>query len=157
MDRSRLQQFMSTRLAELPLVAPLFLSPSTLVQSAVTQMRDGACSFVLAGGPDELTGIFTERDVLTKCMGEDFDWAEPLDKAVLTREVRTVSSSATVGEAIASMRQHRYRTLPVMDGSKVLGLVRLQDLLRHLAEVFPDDVLNIPPRPHQAAESREGG
>lgn len=157
MDRSRLQQFMSTRLAELPLVDPLFVSPSTPVNVAVARMRDGSRAFVLAGSAENVEGIFTERDVLTKCMEEGFEWAQPLERAVLTREVRTIASSATVGDAIASMRQHRYRTLPVMDGVRVVGLVRLQDLLRHLAEEFPEDVLNIPPRPHQAAESREGG
>ena len=148
---------MSTRLAQVPLVAPVFVAPSDSVESAVAQMRAGSYSFVLAGEGSNLVGIFTERDVLTKCMEEGFDWTQPLNRGVLTPSVRTVTSNATVGEAIASMRQHRYRTLPVMEGGEVLGLVRLQDLLRHLAEEFPDEVLNIPPRPHQVVESREGG
>ena len=52
---------------------------------------------------------------------------------------------------------HHYRTLPVMTDGSVVGLVRLGDLLRHLAEEYPEDVLNLPPRPRQVMERPEGG
>jgi len=42
-------------------------------------------------------------------------------------------------------------------GGRVIGLVRLGDLLSHLAEAFPEDVLNLPPRPHQVMGKQEGG
>jgi hypothetical protein len=45
----------------------------------------------------------------------------------------------------------------VVEGGRVIGLVRLGDLLTHLAEAFPEDVLNLPPRPHQVMGKREGG
>jgi hypothetical protein len=38
----------------------------------------------------------------------------------------------------------------------VAGIVRQQDILRFLAESFPEELLNLPPRPHQAAEASEG-
>jgi CBS domain-containing protein len=104
-----------------------------------------------------LTGIFTERDVLTKCMGEGFDWDQPLDAAVITRSPRTIPASRTVAEAIATMQQHHYRTLPVVDGKRVVGLIRMGDLMTHLAEAYPEDILNLPPRPHQVMERPEGG
>lgn len=157
MDRSRLQKFMSKRLAELPLVEPLLVSPSTTVREAVSSMaeRSYACAVALEDG--KIVGLFTERDVLQQCMGEGFDWEQPLEKSVLTREPRTVTSDHTVGDAIALMRRDRFRALPVVDNGEVAGLVRLQNLLTHLAEEFPDEVLNIPPRPHQVMEQREGG
>jgi len=43
------------------------------------------------------------------------------------------------------------------EGARVTGLIRTGDLLRHLAEEFPEDVLNLPPRPHQVMEKQEGG
>lgn len=105
----------------------------------------------------QVVGIFTERDVLTKCMGDDFDWDQTLADSVLTRDPQTISSQETVAEAVATMQQHHYRTLPVVVGTKVVGLVRLGDLLTHLAEAYPEDVLNLPPRPHQVMERPEGG
>ena len=157
MDRSRLSRFVNQRLQELPLDEPALVSPSTSVRSAVAAMQEGSRSCVLAMEGGRIVGIFTERDVLTKCMGDDFDWDQALADSVLTRDPRTISSQKTVAEAVATMQQHHYRTLPVVTGTKVVGLVRLGDLLTHLAEAYPEDVLNLPPRPHQVMERPEGG
>lgn len=160
MDRSRLTQFLSQPLAELPLSEAPVIAPSATVRAAVALMREGSRSCVLAiqdSGQPALAGIFTERDVLTKCMAEGFDWDQPLSKSVLTREPQTIPVTSTVAEAIATMQRHRYRTLPVTDGEKVVGLIRLGDLLTHLAEAYPEDILNLPPRPHQVMEKQEGG
>lgn len=157
MDRSRLSRFVNQKLQELTLEAPAFVTPSTSVRQAVEEMRVGSRSCVLAMEGPRLEGIFTERDVLTKCMGEGFDWDQPLSRSVLTRNPRTVAEQSKVADAVAIMQQHHYRTLPVVNGDRVVGLVRLGDLLTHLAEAYPEEVLNLPPRPHQVMERPEGG
>ncbi|MGE3075735.1 MAG: cyclic nucleotide-binding/CBS domain-containing protein [Dehalococcoidia bacterium] len=157
MDRSRLSRFVNQRLTELPLQEPAVVSPVTSVRSAVSAMHDGSASCVLAVEGGKLAGIFTERDVLTKCMDDGFDWDQPLSAGVLTENPRTIGVNRTIAEAIMFMQQQQVRTLPVMDDGSVVGLVRIGDLLRHLAEEYPEDVLNLPPRPHQVMERREGG
>ena len=157
MDRSPLKLFMDQQLAGLPLDAPPHVSPAATVRAAVTIMQDGKASCVLAMDGPVLAGIFTERDVLTKCMAEGFDWEQPLSQSVLTREPRTIASTRTVAEAIATMQQRRYRSLPVVQEGRVIGLVRLGTLLGQLAEAYPEAVLNLPPRPHQVAGKPEGG
>lgn len=157
MDRSRLSRFVNQRLQELPLEKAAVVSPLTSVREAVTVMQEGSRSCVLAVEDGRLAGIFTERDVLVKCMFDDFDWEQPLSAGVLTREPRTIASHRTVAEAMAVMQQHHYRTLPVMENGSPVGLLRLGDLLRHLAEEYPEDVLNLPPRPRQVMERPEGG
>jgi signal-transduction protein with cAMP-binding, CBS, and nucleotidyltransferase domain len=156
MDRSRLSRFVNQRLHDLPLEEPAVVSPFTPVRTAVATMQEGSRSCVLAVQDGKLQGIFTEWDVMTKCMDERFDWDQPLE-ASMTREPRTIASSRSIAEAIMLMQQHHYRTLPVMTNGSVVGLVRLGDLLRHLAEEYPEDVLNLPPRPHQVMERPEGG
>jgi CBS domain-containing protein len=157
MDRSRLSRFLSQPLAELSLIEAISVSPALPVRNAVAAMQAGRASCVLAVAEGRLVGIFTERDVLTKCMQDGFDWAQPLSDSILTTAPRTISSQATVAEAIAAMQQHDCRTLPVVDQGRVVGLIRLGDILTHLAEAFPEDVLNLPPRPHQVMDTREGG
>lgn len=157
MDRSRLSRFVNQRLNELPLEEPAVVSPFTPVRAAVATMQKGSRSCVLAVDGGKLAGIFTERDVLNKCMDDGFDWDQPLNAVVLTPEPRTIASNRTVAEAIMLMQQHHYRTLPVMENGSVVGLVRLGDLIRHLAEEYPEDVLNLPPRPHQVMGRPEGG
>ena len=157
MDRSRLAKFIDQRVGELPLAEPVFLPPTATVRTAVQRMHMGARSCVLAVEKEELVGIFTERDVLTRCMAGDFDWDQPLAPDLLTRNPVTIASSTTVGDAIALMQRYNYRTLPVMEDGAVIGLVRLGELLQHFAESFPEEVLNLPPRPHQVVAKREGG
>jgi CBS domain-containing protein len=70
---------------------------------------------------------------------------------------RTIDADAAVADAIATMQRYGYRTLPVVRGDSLLGVVRLADMLKHLAEAYPEEILNLPPRPHQVAETREGG
>ncbi len=157
MDRTRLNRFINQTLLELPLQEVTAVEPSQSVRAALGLMREGSRSCVLAMTGNDLAGIFTERDVLTKCMEDDFDWEQPLEASVLTRTPRTISASSTVAEAIATMQQHHYRTLPVVDGEKVIGLIRMGDLMTHLAEAYPEDILNLPPRPNQVMERPEGG
>ena len=157
MDRSRLAKFIDQRVGELPLAEPVFLPPTATVRTAVERMHQGERSCVLAIEAGALVGIFTERDVLTRCMSAGFDWDQPLQPDLLTKNPVTISPSTTVGDAIALMQRRNYRTLPVVDGGAVIGLARLGELLQHFAESFPEEVLNLPPRPHQVVARREGG
>lgn len=156
MDRARLSRFLNQPLNELSLEAPAVVSPSDPVRRAVALMQEGSRSYVLVMEDGRLAGIFTERDVLAKCMQDGFDWDQPA-RTVMTGQPATVSPTGTVAEAIAAVQQHAYRTLVVTEGERVVGVIRVGDLLRHLAESFPEDVLNLPPRPHQVMDKQEGG
>src|SRR5690606_11142538 len=103
MDRSRLSRFLIQRLNELPLTEPAIVSPFTSVRAAVSVMQEQGQSCVLTAEHGKLQGIFTERDVLTKCMDDGFDWDQPLNASVATKQPRTIASTRTVAEAIATM------------------------------------------------------
>jgi hypothetical protein len=36
-------------------------------------------------------------------------------------------------------------------------VIRPQEVLKYLAEAFPEELLNLPPRPHQLMDRPEGG
>ena len=56
------------------------------------------------------------------------------------------------------MRRGGYRNVPVVDeADQVLGCVRHKDIVEYIAEVYPEQVLNLPPDPDQVALEREGG
>jgi len=156
MDRTRLSRFVAQPVGELELDLAVAVAPQVPVREALAQMREGGRSCVLAVAGAQVAGIFTERDVLVRCMGDGFDWSQPVAN-VLTPDLISISPAATVGEAIATMQRHQVRTLPVLREGRVLGLIRTGDLLRNLAEEFPEDVLNLPPRPHQLFDSQHGG
>jgi CBS domain-containing protein len=103
-----------------------------------------------------LTGILTERDVLTRVLGRDIDESRPVDD-FMTASPGTLHADATLIDAMRSMEQGHYRNVPLVDdGGAVVGLLRQQDLLEYVAEAFPQEILNLPPRPHQMMEEPEG-
>lgn len=53
----------------------------------------------------------------------------------MTRKPWTIARTATMAEAHRLMREHGVRHLPVVEGTKVVGLVSLRDL--HLLETLP--------------------
>jgi CBS domain-containing protein len=69
----------------------------------------------------------------------------------------TLRLESTVREAMELMQTGRYRNVPIIDEDGALvGIVREQDILKYLAEAFPEELLNLPPRPHQRMTESEG-
>ena len=75
----------------------------------------------------------------------------------MTAEARMPDLEQTMGEAIELMQTGRYRNVPVVDAAgQLAGLLRQPDILEYLAEAFPEELLNLPPRPHQRMKEPEG-
>ena len=56
------------------------------------------------------------------------------------------------------MQTGRYRNVPIVDDRRrLVGVVRQVDIIKYLAESFPEELLNLPPRPHQKMDRQEGG
>jgi CBS domain-containing protein len=102
-----------------------------------------------------LVGIFTERDVLTRVVGRDLDARRTHLGEVMTRNPQALSANDRVAYAIHCMSVAGYRTIPLVDGEgRPLGVVTVNDVVRWLAGLFPEAVLNLRPgdalkRPHE--------
>jgi acetoin utilization protein AcuB len=48
--------------------------------------------------------------------------------SIMTKEVITVAPSSSIGTAIALMREHGFRRLPVVEDDKLIGIVTDRDL-----------------------------
>jgi CBS domain-containing protein len=75
-----------------------------------------------------LWGIITERDVLrAAASGEDLNRARVRDW--MTRDPVSADPGSDSEEAAATMLSNGFRHLPVTEGSTVLGVVSLRDVL----------------------------
>ena len=75
----------------------------------------------------------------------------------MTTEFHSLRPEHTVLDALELMQTGRYRNVPIVDDDGMLtGVVRPQEILKYLAEAFPEELLNLPPRPHQLMEEPEG-
>lgn len=135
---------------------PITVAPDAPLDHALTKMRSGGGEALLIIDNGRLVGILTERDVLIRILGRDVDVSRPVSD-FMSGEPRTLSADATLLEAMTAMEGSHYRNLPLVDdGGQVVGMLRQQDLLAYVAEAFPQEILNLPPRPHQTMEAPEG-
>ena len=113
-------------------------------------------SVVVADPDGRLRGVLTERDIFGVMVGGQVDLDAPVE-TLMNRTPRTLRLEQTVHDAIALFADGRYRNVPLVDDAGgVVGMVRQQDILNYLAEAFPEELLNLPPRPHQRMKESEG-
>ena len=126
---------------------PVCLGESVSVSEAAQRMlqaRQAAVLVVDAAG--RLTGIFTERDLLTRVVGRGLDPKSTALSAVMTPNPEVLSVTDRVAYAVHCMSVAGYRTVPLVDRDrKPVGIVTVSDVIRWLASLFPTTVLNLPP------------
>ena len=106
------------------------ISPSSPVIEAVRQMNSEGIGSLLVTDGDQVVGIFSERDVLTRVVDRELDPGSTPVSAVMTDEVVAVDSSMSVEDAMAVVTEKRCRHLPVMDGDVLTGMVSIGDLTK---------------------------
>jgi CBS domain-containing protein len=132
------------------------IAPDTTLGQALAQMRASGGDALLVVDDDRLVGILTERDVLTRVLGREVDENRPV-RDFMTAQPHTLPAEATLLDALAAMESGHHRDLPLVDDvGQIVGMVRQQDLLEYVAEAFPQEILNLPPRPHQLMEAPDG-
>lgn len=134
----------------------LTVPAGTPLRVVIRRMQDarGDCVLVMRG--QRLAGIVTERDILMKVLGRDASLDRPIDE-LMTPNPGTLPANATVREALQTMDRGGYRNLPLVDErGGLVGLLRQQDIVDYVAESFPQEILNLPPRPHQQMAEADG-
>jgi len=134
---------------------PICLRETATVHEAVqTMLARRQAGVLITDAEGRLTGIFTERDVLTRVLGRDLDARKTALAAVMTRNPEALSVRDKIARAVHSMSVAGYRTVPLVDAERrPIGVVTVSDVIRWLASLFPEAVLNLPPgerlkRPH---------
>ncbi len=74
-------------------------------------------------------GIVTERDIVRKVVAKGLDGSSYLVKGVMSSPLVTIESTKTIFEAGDLMDQKRVRHLAVTEGSEVVGIVSIRDLI----------------------------
>lgn len=151
------QALRDERLGNLPLSSPACVKLGTSLQETLRLMRQERAGCVLVCDGEKLVGIFTERDVLDKLIGRGISESEPVD-SFMTREPACLRPSDSLGEAVRLMTEGGYRHIPLLDerGHRA-GLIAARDIVNYVAEHFPAEVVNLPPRLDQVFNTAEGG
>jgi CBS domain-containing protein len=133
------------------------ISPATPLSQAIEAMKrdEGGCAIVCAED-GTIVGIFTERDLLTKIVGQETDLNAPVGQW-MSPVVATLTSDATIGDAVTIMNDKGYRNVPLVKNGKLMGSISVFDVIGYLAESYPKTTMNLPPNPDQVMDSTDGG
>jgi CBS domain-containing protein len=145
-----------TKLRELRPAAPLCLDRQTTLSGAIEAMHSQKASCALVCDNDRIAGILTERDILNKVAGETVSFDSSVEH-FMTRDPKVLTADDYLSDAVLLMESGDYRHVPIVDREgRVEGMVSIHNIIDLLAEIFPEEVLNLPPRTDQYMTTREG-
>lgn len=154
----RVPAILLERLGVLSRRQPVTVPPATSLADCITsiQLTGTSDSVFVCDADGRLIGVLTERDIFGRIVGGDVDLSKPVE-TLMTTQPMTLDLDQTIGDAIELMETGRYRNVPIVDErGHLAGVVRQADIIKYLAESFPEELLNLPPRPHQRMKEPEG-
>lgn len=132
--------------------------PTASLSEAIRLMQQEKSGYIVIRDEHlHVVGMFTERDVLMKVLGKGVSLNEPVSKYMNTETI-TLSKTDTVGAALDAMFRYSVRHVPLVDElDQLTGVLSVRTIVHFLAELFPTEVLNLPPKSDQTFTSVEGG
>jgi CBS domain-containing protein len=109
----------------------VYVSPETdLKQCARTLVKKRVGSLIVKG-KGKLMGIVTEKDIIWAIVKKSVKELDNiLAKDIAKRKVITIKPSVDIIEALQKMKKEKVRRLPVLENSKVIGMLTLKDILK---------------------------
>ena len=109
--------------------------PGESVADAAERMRRKRVGSVVVVDDDKPVGILTERD-LVRVAAAGVETSAASVSEWMTPNPDSVAPDLEVSKAFASLAEHGYRHIPVVDGTRLVGMVSMRDLLR-IAAIQP--------------------
>ncbi len=79
---------------------------------------------------DRLVGIFSERDLMVRCVAGRLDIEKTKVDDVMTKRVIIMEAGDTYEECLRIMKQEGIRHVPVCDKDKLIGVVSMRNIMQ---------------------------
>ena len=120
---------MSQTISQVMTPDPWTVQEQAPIREAARIMRDADIGDVIVVRSDgSVCGIITDRDLVVRAVAEGADANTAPVSDVCMHSVVSISSGDPVDQALPLMREHNIRRLPVIDDSRLVGIVTLGDL-----------------------------
>ena len=94
----------------------------------------GVGALPICGEDDRLKGMLTDRDIVIEVLAQGKDPNSVTAGEFGKGKPVTIGADDSVEEAIQTMKEHKVRRLPVIDGHRLIGIVSQGDLAKQVDE-----------------------
>lgn len=115
----------------------------TLTQAAEKLRELGVGSMPICGEDNRLKGMVTDRDIVIECLAVGKDPNTMTAGELGDGKPVTIGADDSIDEAIATMKEHKVRRLPVIDGHELIGMVAQADIARNLSDDKVGDLVEL--------------
>jgi CBS domain-containing protein len=116
------------------------IDPDATVFEAIELMADKNIGALPVMREGKLVGLFSERDYTRKVVLKGKTSRQTPVREIIPAEVVSVECGETIEECMRLMTEHRVRHLPVLEGSRVVGIISIGDLVNWIIS-SQDDAL----------------
>jgi len=95
-------------------------------------MAERGISSVFVVKDNHPIGIVTERDFIKKICAKEISVSEIKMSDIMSKIVTTADPETPIEVAVQRMVNHKVRRLPIMEAGKLVGIITVTDLAKHL-------------------------
>ncbi len=106
------------------------VSPDASVRDVVEKMNKFRIGSVIVVDKDTPVGIVTQGDILRKVVGPEHDPKALKVRSIMSSQLHTIQSGASMEEAARTMVGHNVKRLPVTSNGRLVGIVTTTDLIK---------------------------
>jgi CBS domain-containing protein len=120
---------------------PVSIASTATVIEAVSRMEENHVGAIMILENDQLTGIFTERDLMRRVVLPGRSAQTTLVSDVMTSPVLTVPSDMDPDEVLRLMQERHIRHVPIVnEAGKVQARISIRHLLREKVESLSQEL-----------------
>ena len=122
------------KISELMTKNPNIISGNTTILEAARKMKQFNCGVFPIGTEYDITGIITDRDIVTRVLAEKRDPSKTVVEEVMTLQPVFCMGDDPIEEAFKKMEKNNIRRILVIDKNKKLsGILSLSDVFKRNA------------------------
>jgi len=119
------------------------IGPNAMVVDAIRLMDEKNVGALPVVDHGTLVGIVSERDYTRKVIVKGRSSKDTPVSDIMTKELLTVKPGDNVAECMRIMTEKRVRHLPVLEGTKLVGILSIGDVVNWLMSALKEMVDNL--------------